>query len=124
MGQRDCAMRLFCGVVLVLATCGFSCVTTNDPPTVKPVPVVIIEGDDGCSAACERGRHLGCAYAETEDGDDDVMGTADDMSCEELCRYMAATGLPFDVACYAAAESCEQADLCQEGASVPEDGEL
>jgi len=114
-------MRIFHTAILAFTACGSSCVTTNDPPPVRPVPVVIVDSQDGCSMACDTGRKLGCKYAETEDGDDDIMGTADDRTCEDVCRFLISAGFGYDRACYSAATSCEESDLCSEGASVPED---
>jgi hypothetical protein len=75
-------------VAVVLVAC-------SPAPEPEPPP-----GPDAsyCPAACERFRELGCPEGDDEAGEDGVLGTEDDVSCEEVCEVAAAWLNPEEMA--------------------------
>jgi hypothetical protein len=61
------------------------------------------DSPEGCAAACEHGRDLGCEFAQPS-----PRGVA----CEVICQNAEDEGRMWQTPCLAKAESCEQADRC------------
>lgn len=80
-------------------------------------PVVIdTDTDDNpadCVAACDNMEDLDCDGWQGSPGEDEVYGTEDDVSCDEICEMIAEepTAEIFP-GCVAAAETCEAVDEC------------
>lgn len=86
----------------------------------KPLPPTPTPDDTGrCFQACRHMTDLGCEGWEGSAGEDDMQGTADDVSCQDFCVYrevLARTeqspALGLHPRCVAIAASCSEADAC------------
>lgn len=83
-------MRLLVAVALALTACELP---PPQPPTV-----------DGCAAACENLRRLGCPEGQPTDAGE---------SCEQVCDNAQASPAPLPTACVARAASCDEAAQCE-----------
>lgn len=83
----------------VLAAAWLSGCVTLDPLAPRP--------DAGsCSAACDRGRDLGCDYAQPIDGE----------SCEAVCNDAEAFKPgTFQAGCLSEIQSCDEVEACGNG---------
>lgn len=112
------------GLILILGAIAFmSTRCTVVPPDAPPRPVPTVDvlppdpepppGVDWCEAACANLRKLGCDWADPTPGDDGLLGTDDDGTCESVCRVAEqepeTTMRP---GCVSWAESCAAAEEC------------
>jgi len=87
----------FAAIVLLLAMGASGCQHPAPPSPITP-------GGATCADVCSRYRQLGCAAGQP---------TAHGVSCEEVCSN--AQGLLHqNLACRAAAASCDAADHCED----------
>lgn len=71
--------------------------TACELPPPKPAPT------DGCAAACENLRRLGCEEGQSTQGGE---------SCEAVCDNAQLSPAPLPTSCVARASSCDQASQC------------
>ncbi len=88
-----------CYLVVFAVRCGGGELHTEDDP-------------EDCGAACERLKVLGCDGWDGSPGEDELWGTADDVSCEEVCRGIVDEQGTLHLDCTIMAESCAEVDEC------------
>lgn len=85
----------------VIAAMTLGCYKTTPDPGPDPLPPTPAD----CSAACANGARLKCSFAAPTPG-----GAA----CEAVCNNIISQGgVEMDLACIAAAKSCEAIDKCR-----------
>jgi len=93
-------------IVIALAGCS----------PIKPAPTDPGDYSDpsGCAEACANLEKLGCPGWRGSPGKDETLGTADDVSCEEVCRNVVESGATTTLhqRCTSKAKSCEAMDDC------------
>jgi hypothetical protein len=79
---------------------------------VRPNPIPDSDPDD-CLAACQNLERLKCPGYEGSPGPDEQYGTADDESCELICKSIVKEpGFSVFPSCTAKAQSCDEVDAC------------
>jgi len=94
------------GILILLSACTFN----PDPVVPEPTGDVV----ELCALACSNMLKLDCPGWEGSAGEDDEYGTADDVSCSDVCIELetSGTGISLHPKCVAVASSCEKADEC------------
>lgn len=67
-----------------------------------------------CAAACENMRRLDVPGWEGSPGEDEQLGTGDDVACWRVCVDTEAGGYPFNARCLSVAITREGAEACYE----------
>jgi hypothetical protein len=67
----------------VFAILLLACCTPTPYERPEPPPPPIVDGGTPCERTCARARQLECAEAQPEAGEDRVLGTDDDITCEQ-----------------------------------------
>jgi len=96
----------YLAILILLSACTFN----PDPVTPDPADDVV----ELCALACSNMQELNCDGWEGSAGEDDEYGTADDVSCSDVCIEIetSGTGISLHPGCVAVASSCEKADEC------------
>lgn len=100
--------------VFAIATVLFMAIRCNvDPEPVKD-PDSAGSSED-CPAMCENLERLGCESAKGSPGEDELYGTADDISCLDVCTgIMEEAVVSIHPNCIAEIESCDEEEACFE----------
>ena len=83
-------------------------------PMPAPVPPPTPQEQDACDAFCELRASLQCdTHGGASPGPDEVLGTADDVPCEQVCRDMMEGDVYVsDRPCLDTAQTCEATEVC------------
>jgi hypothetical protein len=107
-------MNVYC-FSIVVAFAVFRC---GGPvhPVPDPVPPTPSEDDtlDDCDSACENMKRLDCEEGKGSPGADEKYGTADDVSCSEVCKNAMSGiyGIPMSPVCVSKVDSCNEVGDC------------
>jgi hypothetical protein len=92
--------------LLLLASCRLPAPTPTPEDRASALPVEV----------CARSKALGCRAGKGGAGPDDVLGTDDDVSCEQVFADLLDADPTIEplLRCTAAAQSCAEAEACAE----------
>ena len=87
--------------------------------TINPIPVTpdpIDDKPEACEAACQNLASMKCPGWKGSPGEDEIFGTADDVSCTKTCTEIVNSDptVTLHQECVAKAGSCLSADQCFE----------
>lgn len=73
-----------------------------------------VDDPTDCDAACQNLLDLGCDASAGSSGSDEIWGTADDISCIDVCIGIVESGGDLQLECTIDAQSCSEVDVCFE----------
>lgn len=101
----------------LMAACGLL-------PPVPPAPPGPLKAEEACAAFCELQVALKCDDTPDSPGPDELDGTADDVTCTQVCEDTVREGAYTpDRPCLDRAETCETSEVCilgPETAALPQ----
>lgn len=102
-----------CVVMIMLAISGCGPVFPV-PPTPGPVEPADGGTADDCAAACANLARLYCPGWRGSPGPDEIIGTPDDVPCEQACRDIVTADPTVTLfqRCTAQAKSCAEVEAC------------
>lgn len=99
-------------IVLLIALFSLAMRCGSDPTV--PVPPLPPDAENVCEKSCDNLGMLKCPGWDGSPGADEKFGTADDISCAQVCRERIPVDpdLVFYHRCMATAVSCKAAEAC------------